>query len=205
MNTNAKGCLALHKVCADLIQKGHQPFLPSGEMQSPCDMVVITCAGQVWRLQIKHSANGLVPAHRKTTIPSKYTAADFDFYGIYLPSIDQVIYPSVSFGGKTIVSTPPETHGNFWWYKDFLEFTSAANPRTRRDLELDMDFSRRIRPNARKVQRPSADKLQHELLTMPTVHVAKMYRVSDNAISRWAKEYGLVKTTRGAWTKKIAD
>lgn len=47
------------------------------------------------------------------------------------------------------------------------------------------------RPHKRKVERPSVAELQAMLQTMPMVKIGDKYGVSDNAIRKWAKRYGL--------------
>lgn len=55
--------------------------------------------------------------------------------------------------------------------------------------------------DTRKVERPSKEKLQKLLWSKPTTKVAKSYGVSDNAVAKWAKSYGLDKPSRGYWQK----
>lgn len=44
----------------------------------------------------------------------------------------------------------------------------------------------------RKVKRPSKNKLQKLLKEYACVKVASMYGVSDNAVRKWAKQYGII-------------
>lgn len=52
-----------------------------------------------------------------------------------------------------------------------------------------------------KVKRPTKDELEKLLWEMPTVKIAKQFGVSDTAVSKWAKVYGLTKPPRGYWAK----
>lgn len=53
----------------------------------------------------------------------------------------------------------------------------------------------------RRATRPSKEELNILLWTKPTTEIAKDYGVSDRAISKWAKSYGLEKPSRGYWQK----
>ncbi len=44
----------------------------------------------------------------------------------------------------------------------------------------------------RKVSRPTAAKLAEEMKCMPMVVIGKKYGVSDNAVRKWARSYGLL-------------
>lgn len=59
---------------------------------------------------------------------------------------------------------------------------------TRNLLVCSQECSQYIR---RKVPRPSKDELLTLILTMPMTQIGKMYGVSDNAIRRWLRAYGL--------------
>jgi hypothetical protein len=51
----------------------------------------------------------------------------------------------------------------------------------------------------RKVERPSKEELAKMLWETPTTRIASKYGVSDKAVSKWAKKYGLEKPSRGYW------
>jgi Zn finger protein HypA/HybF involved in hydrogenase expression len=53
----------------------------------------------------------------------------------------------------------------------------------------------------RKVERPSKKELQQLIWEIPTIHIAKKFGVSDKAIGKWCKAYGIDKPPRGYWTK----
>jgi len=53
----------------------------------------------------------------------------------------------------------------------------------------------------RQVERPDKDTLKNLLWSQPTSQLAKQFGVSDKAIEKWAKAYGLKKPPRGYWTK----
>jgi hypothetical protein len=53
----------------------------------------------------------------------------------------------------------------------------------------------------RKTERPTAEQLQKLLWDVPTVEIAKAHGVSDKAVGKWARSYGLAKPPRGYWSK----
>ncbi len=54
---------------------------------------------------------------------------------------------------------------------------------------------------ARKVERPSIKELEKMLWEIPTTKIAKIYGVTDKAVEKWTKAYGLSKPERGYWAK----
>jgi len=54
----------------------------------------------------------------------------------------------------------------------------------------------------RKVERPSKEQLKKLIWEKPTIHIAKEFGVSDKAIEKWCKAYGIEKPPRGYWAKK---
>ncbi len=51
----------------------------------------------------------------------------------------------------------------------------------------------------RKVNRPDKETLHKLLWEKSTVQIAKQYGVSDKAVAKWAKSYGIDKPPRGYW------
>lgn len=51
----------------------------------------------------------------------------------------------------------------------------------------------------RKVERPTKEELEKMLWELPSTHIAKKYGVSNKAIEKWTKSYGLQKPPRGYW------
>ena len=50
----------------------------------------------------------------------------------------------------------------------------------------------------------SKDELAIALWEKPTTHIAKQLGISDKAVEKWAKKYGLEKPPRGYWAKQQA-
>lgn len=54
----------------------------------------------------------------------------------------------------------------------------------------------------RKISWPSREELRVLVWKYPTTYIAKRYGVSDNAVAKWCKKYGIEKPPRGYWSKK---
>lgn len=67
--------------------------------------------------------------------------------------------------------------------------------------ELDPNWRKAPRPSTYKVQRPLKEDLEKMLWELPTLQIGKNYGVSDQAVAKWAKSYGLSKPARGYWQK----
>ena len=48
---------------------------------------------------------------------------------------------------------------------------------------------------------PSKEVLQLAVWSRPTSHIAKEYGVSDKAVEKWCKKYGIIKPSRGYWSR----
>ena len=58
------------------------------------------------------------------------------------------------------------------------------------------------RLSRRKVERPSKEELEKLIATIPVSNIAKIYKVADNSIRKWAKAYGIeLVNRRGYWQK----
>lgn len=51
------------------------------------------------------------------------------------------------------------------------------------------------------INRPDKNILKKLLWDMPTTHIAEKYNVSDKAVQKWARKFGLNKPSRGYWSK----
>ncbi len=210
MDSNAIGELALMKVMLDLTNKGYTVFAPVGEPKIAIDIIAYKDK-KTYRLQVKQSKTGEIRHTRynrraKGIVKTIYENDAFDYYAIYLPTIDKIIYPAFNFGGKFIAPTP-RLYGEFYWYKDFLDFTDNAPKRTPKELNIEPHKRKCFgvkKPQTYKVKRPTPKDLQELLWKKSTVTIAKELNVSDNCIARWAKEYNLTKPPRGYWARKYA-
>lgn len=55
------------------------------------------------------------------------------------------------------------------------------------------------RPNQRKVERPSKEELEKLVWSKPVLRIAKQFGISDKAVEKWCKSYGISKPPRGYW------
>ncbi len=60
-----------------------------------------------------------------------------------------------------------------------------------------------FRMASRKATRPSKEELEKLVWEVPTSRIAKQFKVSDAAIAKWCRTYGIAKPPRGYWAKKI--
>lgn len=75
--------------------------------------------------------------------------------------------------------------------------TRKIRPRIHKDNSWRKD----PRPKIRKVVRPNKEELQKLLWEKPTTKLAQEFGVSDRAIGKWAKSYGISKPPRGYWVR----
>lgn len=213
-STHRKATVAQTKVMAELSKRDFDIFLPIGD-HLPFDLIAYK-DGNFYRIQSKYTSKGFLNKntywYSKNTVSKKhYKLDDFDYYGAYLPDIDQVIFPSSKFAGCTISFKINKSPTPFYWYEDFLDFTQSAIKKSYLDFNLQSidvtndklkKYNSAPRPQTRKVIRPSKDELKKLVWEMPTSKLAKIFGVSDNAISKWCKNYDIVKPGRGYWTNK---
>lgn len=215
-----KGDIATAIVIGDLTIKGYTVFTPTVSEHLPFDMIAYK-DGYVFRMQAKYSSTGNVSNKnywndKHGTHIKRYRETDFDYYAIYLSDISKVVYPSIKFGGIRISTTIPNSPTPFWWWEDFQTFTDTATKRHYQGLGIELTRSsspRKLIRNRtekaiessikrRKVDRPSKEDLMKLLWTVPTLQLAKQLGVSDKAIEKWARAYGISKPPRGYWRKR---
>lgn len=83
-------------------------------------------------------------------------------------------------------------------------FAGLANKRVRSSVSLVSAGVRKgggSKISRRKVDRPSREELASMLWKEPTTVVAARYGVSDNAVAKWARSYGIKKPPRGHWSR----
>ena len=140
-HTKEKGDLAVALVIADLTKKGYSVFTSLSE-HLPFDLIAYDKETQKsFRIQVKYSVDGMVKnktswADKTGTHEKKYEVFDFDFYAVYLPTVDAIIYPSIDFGGKKIAVEPISSTTPAFWWEDFKTFTSAAKKKSFKDFGI---------------------------------------------------------------------
>ena len=100
-HTKVKADIGLAKAIADLTVKGYTSCIPLSEHQ-PFDLVVVDKYGKTFKLQVKYASlkkNGTLEvkfrtswADRNGTHTKHYSVNDFDYYAIYCPEKDVVLY-----------------------------------------------------------------------------------------------------------------
>lgn len=204
-----KGDIGTTQVIADLVKKGYAILTPVVCESLPFDIVAYK-DGSFKRIQCKYSSNGKVSATTSWANKSgnhikKYSDSDFDYYGIYLPDVDRVVYPSVKLKGIIIATEVRGSATPFHWWEDFTDFTNIAIKKSYKDFGAKITLDGKENLKKRKSERPSKEELKKLLWEIPTQRLAEKYGVSDVAISKWAKSYGIDKPPRGYWAKKAAE
>lgn len=100
-HTKFKADIGLAKVIADLVSRGWIPCIPLSEHQT-FDLVAVSQKGKLVRVQAKYASlkeNGVIDVKCRTSWADKngnherrYRTNDFDYYAIYCPEKDKVLY-----------------------------------------------------------------------------------------------------------------
>jgi len=100
-HTKVKADIGVAKTIAGLVNKGYVPCIPLSEHQ-PYDLVVILDGEIAVRLQVKYATlkkNGTIDvkfrrswADKYGSHTERYNETEFDYYAIYCPEKDKVIY-----------------------------------------------------------------------------------------------------------------
>lgn len=206
--TKEKGDLAAVLVIADLTAKGFYCLTPVVTEHLPFDLIAYKDK-KCYRIQSKYSDDGFIKnvnswSDRKGTHKRKYDQQDFDYYGLYLPQINKIIYPSIKFGGAKIAFTVPNSPTPFYWWEDFISFTNEASKKSYKDFGVSLTKKKTEKTIAagnrrRKALRPTKDELNKLIWEKPMIELAKDFSVSDKTISNWAKEFNIEIPPQGYW------
>lgn len=208
-HTKDKGDMALMEVMRDLVNKDYICFLPISD-HSAVDLIAMKNNEKPIRIQVKYTSSGAVKgstswSDKNGSHKKYYDENDFDYFAIYLADIDKIVYPHISFADIEITRQLPNSPTPFYWWEDFINLTKHANKRTYKEFgyELTREFRNRGEPkyHLRKINRPSKEELNSLVWSKPTTQIAKDFNVSDKAIEKWVKFYGLTKPPRGYWQK----
>lgn len=148
-HTKDKADLAVAKVILDLTEKDFVVFLPAITEHCRFDLMCYNEQdGSIKRIQVKYNKNGKLcnktswndkhGSHSK-----KYKSSDFDYYALYMPDIDKVVYPNISFKGAKIASTVPNSYTPFYYWEDFINFTDKTNKRTINDFGITLTYNKK--------------------------------------------------------------
>ncbi|MBL7155978.1 MAG: hypothetical protein ISS90_02435 [Candidatus Omnitrophica bacterium] len=147
-HTKHKGDLGLAKVIGDLIKKGHVPCVPLSEHQ-PYDLVAVLIDGSIIRLQVKYATlknNGTVEVRFRRNWSDKkgvhtewYNKNEFDYYAIYCPEKDVVLYvPNAPDCPKAIRFDRAANNQkqSVKWANDYLEIKRESSETIRHTPEM---------------------------------------------------------------------
>jgi len=130
-HTKNKADLGVAKTITDLVTKGCVPCIPLSEHQ-PYDLLVVLQTGEIVKLQVKYATlkKGAIEvkfrtswADRNGTHMNRYSENAFDYYAIYCPDKDIVIYVPNSLDCPKVIrfDKPRNNQGKkIKWANDYL-------------------------------------------------------------------------------------
>lgn len=196
-HTKNKGDLGVAKVIADLIDKGYGILLPLSE-HLPYDIVAADENGELIKIQAKYRAGESIVLKSSTSWADKngshkvaYKTNDFDFFAVYSPDIDTVIYiPWVgNFKTINVRTSIPNMIIPYYWYEDFTNLNKEM-PEKRKNDNVPYIQKRPSSPRKTKIPWPSDDDLIEMIRNSSFLQVGKELGVSDNAIRKRLKSKG---------------
>jgi len=147
-HTKVKADIGLTKVISDLTVKGYVPCIPLSEHQ-PYDIVAIANNGTAFKIQVKYASlkrNGTIEvrfrrswADKNGTHIKPYLKDEFDYYAIYCPEKDVVLYVSNSSNcPKAIRFSKPANNQmqDVKWAKDYLKLNRESSETIRCTPEM---------------------------------------------------------------------
>ncbi|MBI4669556.1 MAG: hypothetical protein HY747_10325 [Elusimicrobia bacterium] len=147
-HTKAKADIGLTQVIADLTTKGHVPCIPLSEHQ-PYDIVVIEAQGRVSKLQVKYATlkkNGTVEvrfrrswADRNGSHVKAYSKEEFDYYAIFCPQRNTVLYVPNSDNCPKVIRFTKSANcqkRNVHWFQNYLDFKGESSETIRCTPEM---------------------------------------------------------------------
>jgi len=147
-HTKVKADIGVAKVIADLVTKGYVPCLPLSEHQ-PYDLVAVVNGGSVVKLQVKYATlqkNGIIEVKFRTswvdkhgTHVKRYNENQFDYYAIYCPEKDTVLYVSNTLDCPKVIrfDKPGNNQGKYVkWAKDYRAIKRESSETIRHTPEM---------------------------------------------------------------------
>lgn len=224
--------LAVTRTINVLGEKGYEIFVPILSNSLRYDLLITKDNKNFFKIQCKYSSDG--KCNSRTVWSNKngshilpYKEEDFDYYALYLPDIDKVVFPSIKFLGCIIASKHKKTYSSYYYFENFLELTDTAskinNPfipiKKRKEIKITEErrvtcekCSKDLKNKKGKYcvlcqktfnfKGPSKEILEKEVWELPSVILAKKYNVSGKAIEKWCKKYNISKPPRGYWQKQ---
>lgn len=147
-HTKVKADIGVGKVISDLVQKGYIPCIPLSEHQ-PYDIVAIIKDGEAVKLQVKYAAlsgSGIIEVKFRTSWADKhgthmctYKEQDFDYYAIYCPDKEVVLYIPNSTDCPKVVRFDKTTNNQskyVKWANDYLDIKRESSETIRHTPEM---------------------------------------------------------------------
>jgi hypothetical protein len=137
-----KADLGMFKVMLDLKSKGYDVFTPTVSQHLRFDLIIHKDS-KMFRVQAKYRSVGdsslFIPnstswADKSGSHKCYYENDDFDYFAIYVPEFEKIIYPSIKFAGASVAFKIPNCATPFYWFEDFLELTDTAEKKTYKDF-----------------------------------------------------------------------
>ena len=196
--TKQKGDVGLTKIIADFTEREIAVSLPISE-HLPYD-IIADINGELKKIQVKYSKINSIGgftshATKNGNVSTKYQTNDFDYYGLYMPEINECVYiPNTNeFTSIKIRITHPKTRNvKYYWWEDFRDIKKIKTLPQKHSID---DFN--IKPKFitrdfkfRKVKnRPEYQQLLNEINELGYRGTGKKYNVSDNAVRKWKIAY----------------
>jgi hypothetical protein len=146
-HTKFKADIGVAKTITDLLSKGHIPCIPLSEHQ-PYDLVVVLKDGKTIRMQVKYATlkkNGTIEVKFRTMWVDKngmhtryYKDDDFDYYAIYCPNKEKVLYVSNTTDCPRAIRFEKPSNNqlkNVKWANDYLDIKWESSETIRRRPE----------------------------------------------------------------------
>ena len=147
-HTKTKADIGLAKVISDLVDKGYVPCIPLSEHQ-PYDLVVVINSRRVIKLQVKYATlkkNGTIEVKFRRSWVDKYgthtkhyNEDEFDYYAIYCPEEDRVIYIPNNVDCPKVIRFE-KTHNNqekhVKWANEYLDIKRESSETIRHTPEM---------------------------------------------------------------------
>lgn len=199
MKTEQKSEIAILKVKLDLLEKGWFIFESAIDYKLPFDLLICNSQGEIKKIQVKYSTRGVIKSgsgyqsvKQQKHIQTKYIVGDFDYFAVYLPAVDKVIYPSIKYAGCVIAMEVRNSSQPFYWYLDFLSFTDTATYRTCYEFGKEPTMFAR---NRNKTPIPPRNELESFVMKLSVKHIAQHYNCAHRTVRNWIQQYGLIRPT----------
>ncbi len=204
-HTKLKGDIAVATTYLNLIKKGYIVSLPATE-HAPYDLIC-DIGSKILRIQVKCRATGDIPKFNNWSDKNgnhkiKIDPTKFDYFALVNGDYSIVCYPLSSMVGNKMNYTIPNTFHLYHWYENYLDFKETVQPKVKNN---NVDRSNYAPNWISKIEWPNKERLHELVYEMPVTKLASILGVSDSAIYKKCKYYGISKPPRGYWAKIYAS